>query len=87
MQWSYSIIVSQAVGNPNILKGLSPNCSILLVMKVANVVIAYLATATLKDDSVEFNCNENQFIAKEKSIIAFNSGYVFGRMYRRIHFS
>ena len=56
-------------------------------MKVANVVIAYLATATLKDDSVEFNCNENQFIAKEKSIIAYNSGYVFGRMYRRMHFS
>ena len=43
-------------------------------MKVANVVITCLATATLKDDSVEFNCNENQFVAKEKSIIAYISG-------------
>ena len=59
----------------------------LLVMEVANVLIAYLAGATLNNDLLEFRYNENQFTAKRKSIIAYISGYVFGTMYRRIRFS
>lgn len=53
----YPKLYDVIVDNPNILKGIAHNCSMLLVMKVVKVVIAYVAGATLNDDLLELKYN------------------------------
>ena len=64
-------------------RGLDINCTRLLEFEIA---IAYITGATYSDDVVHFDC-DTKFSAKEKSLIAYLSGYVFGAFYRRIRFS
>ena len=45
-----------------------------------------ITRATYSDDVVNFDC-DTKFSAKEKSLIAYLSGYVFGAFYRQIRFS
>ena len=62
------------------------NWTCLLGSKIADHVLAYINGATYSDDVVHFDC-DTKFSAKEKSLIAYLSGYVFGAFYRRIRFS
>ena len=58
-------------------RGLDLNCTRLLGFEIANHVLAYITGATYSDDVVHFDC-DTKFSAKEKSLIAYLSGYVFG---------
>ena len=66
--------------------GFDVNCSRLLGFEIANHVLAYTTGATHSDDVAHFDC-DTKFSAKEKSLIAYLNGYVFGAFYRRIRFS
>lgn len=68
-------------------KNLSRNCSLLLGFEVANHVLAHLSGSTFKEDVLTFKHDSRQFSDKERSIICYLSGYVFGTFYRRIRFS
>jgi len=71
----------------NPYKNLSTKSSRLLSFEVANHVLAHLTGVTFKDDIITFKCDEKKFNEKERSIIAYLGGYVFGTFYRRIRFS
>ena len=62
------------------------NWTRLLGFEIANHVLAYITGATYDDDVVHYDC-DTKFFGKEKILIAYLSGYVFGEFYRRIHFS
>ena len=62
------------------------NCTCLLGFEVANHILAYITGATYSDEVVHFD-RDTKFSAKEKSLVACLSGYVFGAFYRRIRFS
>ena len=64
-------------------RGLDVNCTRLLGFEIANHILAYITGATYSDDVVHLDC-DTKFSAKEKSLIAHLSGYVFGAFYRRI---
>ena len=66
-------------------RGLDVNCTRLLGFEIANHILAYITGATYSDDVVHFDC-DTKFSAKEKSLIAYLSGYVFGAFYRRLSF-
>ena len=67
-------------------RGLDVNCTRLLGFEIANHILAYISGATYSDDVVHFDC-DTKFSAKEKSLFAYLSGYVFGAFYDRIRFS
>ena len=67
-------------------RGLDVNCTRLLGFEIANHILAYITGATYSDDVVHFDC-DTKFSAKEKSLIAYLSGYVFGAFYHQIRFS
>ena len=67
-------------------RGLDLNCTRILGFEIANYILAYITGATYGDDVVNFDC-DTKFSAKEKSLIAYLSGYVFGEFYLRMHFS
>ena len=67
-------------------RGLDVNCSTLLGFQIANHILASITRATYSDDVFHFDC-DTKFYAKEKSLIAYLSGYVFGVFYRQIRFS
>ena len=67
-------------------RGLDVNCTHLLGFENANHILAYTTEVTYSDDVVHFKCDTN-FSAKEKSLIAYLSGYAFRAFYRQIHFS
>ena len=67
-------------------RGLDVNCTRLLGFEIANHILAHIIGATYDDDVVHFDC-DTKFSAKEKSLTAYLSGYVFGAFYRRIRFS
>lgn len=75
------------IDNSEAFKGLSHECSMLLVMEIANLILRYITRATFIDDVPTFSYNGNQFTEKEKSIITYIIGYVFGTMFRRMRFS
>ena len=58
----------------------------VLGFEIVNHIQAYITGATYSDDVVHFDC-DTKFSAKEKSLIAYLSGYVFGAFSRRIRFS
>ena len=64
-------------------RGLVLNCTCLLGFEIADHVLAYINGATYSDDVVHFDCGTKSS-AKEKSPIAYLSGYVFGAFYRQI---
>ena len=66
-------------------RGLDLNFTRLLGFEIANHILAYITVATYCD-VVHFDC-DTKFSAKEKSLIAYLSGYVFGAFYRQIRFS
>ena len=66
-------------------RGLDVNYTHLLGFEIANHILAYITGATYSDDVVHFDC-DTKFSAKEKSLIAYLSGYVFGAFYRRLSF-
>ena len=68
-----------------IFPGLSKNCPLLLGFEVCNHVLAHLSGVQIKDDILSFN--DEKFSEKEKAIVGYLSGYVFGTMYRRIRFN
>ena len=68
-------------------RGLDVNCIRHLEFEIANQkILAYITGATYSDDVVHFHC-DTKYSAKEKSLIAYLSGYAFGEFYRRIRFS
>lgn len=75
------------IDNSEAFKGLSHECSMLLVMEIANLILRYITRATFIDDVPTFSYNGNQFTEKEKSIITYIIGYVFGTMFHRMRFS
>ena len=62
-------------------RGLDLNCTHLLGFEIANHILAYITGNTCSDDVVHFDC-DTKFSAKEKSLIAYLKGYVFGAFYR-----
>ena len=75
------------INNSEVFKGLSHECSMLLVMEIPNLILGYITGATFTDDVLTFSYDENQFTDEGKSIITYISGYVFGTTYRRMRFS
>ena len=69
----------------HIFQGLSRNCSLLLGFEVANHVLSHLCGFKLKNDVI--SCDATFLNEKERAIVGYLSGYVFGTMYRRIRFS
>ena len=66
---------------------LDVNCILHLGFEIANQkILSYITGATYNVDVVHFHC-DTKFSSKEKSLIAYLSGYVFGGFYRRIRFS
>ena len=74
------------VGGEDPFRGFDLNCTRLLGFEIATHILAYITGATYSDDVVHFDC-DTKFSAKEKSLVAYLSGYVFGAFYRRIRFS
>ena len=71
----------------DLFRGLSKNCSLLLGFEVANHVLAFLSGVRFEEEVLSFDSRDIKFSEKEKSIIGYLSGYVFGTMYRRIRFT
>ena len=71
---------------PSPFKNLSQGCAILS-FEGANLVLAHLTGASFKNDIITFKHESHQFTEKEKSIITYLSGYVFGTFFCRIKFS
>ena len=67
-------------------RGLDVICTRLLGFEISNHILAYITGATYSSDVFHFDC-DTKFSAKEKSLIAYLSGYFFGALYRRIRFS
>ena len=67
-------------------RGFDVNYTRLLGLGIANHILAYITGTTYSDDVAHFDC-DTKFSAKNKSLIAYLSGYVFWAFYRRIHFS
>ena len=67
-------------------RGLDVNWIRLLGVKIANHILAYITEAAYSDDVVHSD-HDTKLSAKEKSRIAYLSGYVFGGFYRQIRFS
>ena len=66
-------------------KTLSRNAGLILAFEVANHVLAHLSDSTLENDVITSKASA-KFDEKEKAIIYYISGYVFGTMYRRIFY-
>ena len=60
-------------------RGLDLNCTGFLGFEIADHILAYITEATYSDN-VHFDC-DIKFSAKEKSLIARLSGYVFASFY------
>ena len=71
----------------NPFKNYNRNCSLLLGFEVGNHALSHLTGATFTADVITFAHTSNKFSEKERSIIGYLSGYVFGTFYRRIRFS
>ena len=80
-----SVYKGYAQENP--YKDLSQNCGRLLSFEVANHVLVHLSGAKLNEGVIEFTYDEKLFSEKDKSLVAYLSGYVFSTFYRRIRFS
>ena len=66
--------------------GMDKNNSLLVGFELANHVLKYLKKSTIPGG----NTNDNEslvFSDKERSIISYLGGYVFGTMYRKVRFS
>ena len=67
---------------------LSKKSNLILGFELANIVLAHLSGAVVKDDIVTFDSVEtSKLTPKEQSIVSYLGGYVFGTLYRRIRFS
>ena len=75
------------ISRKNVFLNLSKNCSTLLGFEVANLVLAHLSGNNFKEDVFDSNIHATQLSPKEKSIICYLGGYVFGTLYRRLRFS
>ena len=75
------------ISRKNVFLNLSKNCSTLLGFEVANLVLAHLSGTNFKDDVFDSNIHATQLSPKEKSIICYFGGYVFGTLCRRLRFS
>ena len=71
----------------NPFQNLSHNCCLLLGFEVANHVLSRLTGAIYNENVLTIDDISPKFTEREKSIIAYLSGYVFGTLYRRIRFS
>ena len=65
---------------PNLTK----RASVILGCEVANLVLAHLCNAEVKENHVDFSSNNNTFTKKENSIIRYLAGYVISTVYRRL---
>ena len=78
----------KCVSEKPLFPGLSKNCSLLLGFEIANHVLSHLSGVEMKNDVLCLDKKEfPTFGEKEKSIITYLSGYIFGTFYRRISFS
>ena len=77
----------KAFQGQNLYRGLSSACSDLLSLEVITQVLAHLSGASVEHGSLVFTEKKREFDDKEKAIIGYLSGYVFGTFYRRIRFS
>ena len=71
----------------NTFLNLSKQCSTLLGMEVANHVLAFLTDSNFSDDNFDSNLRSVELNSKEKSIVCYIGGYVFGTLYKRLRFS
>jgi len=73
----------KCVSDDIIFKNMSKRPSVILGFEVANHVLAHLTKSNVKENVVELS-KIIKFTPKEKNIIKYLSGYVFGTLYRRI---
>ena len=66
---------------------LGRNSSLLLGFELANHVLSHLSGTKLQQDVINFEDLSKDLTEKEKNIICYLSGYVFGTYYRRLRFS
>lgn len=66
-----------------VFKNLSRRSSVILGFEVANHVLAHLTDSAAKENTVDFS-SQISFSDKERNIIQYLCGYVFGTFYRRI---
>ena len=66
---------------------LSINCNKLLGMELQHHIVCHITGSSMNENVVNFENVGKTFTERQKSIIAYLSGYVFGTMYRRIRFS
>ena len=75
-------------GDEKAFPKLSRRTSVIVGLEIANHTLAFLSSGqvTTNNDTIDFN-TESQLTKKEKNIVSYLSGYVFGTLYRRIRCS
>ena len=74
-------VVSEEI---EIFKNLSRNCCLLLGFEVANLILAHLNGALQMEATGSIADVRTKFSDKERGVIAYLSGHVFGEIYKRI---
>ena len=91
-----SMVVMKSSNHSSLNQGLkfyvhkifSGNCSLLLSFEVANHVLVDLPGATIQEDMLTYNNDEEEnFPENDLSLISYLGGYVYETFYRRIHCS
>jgi hypothetical protein len=72
--------------NSNVFEDLDHSCNVLIGFDLANHVLSYLTNSKIVDDALSIEFKSASLSEKEKSIVAYLSGYVVGTFYRRIRF-
>lgn len=73
------------VSSNDVFPGLANECKLLLGFELANHVLAHLTGGTVTNEVVDFS--QTEVDEKQKAIIAYVSGYVIGKLFRKLRFS
>lgn len=74
----------------NVFSFLDHNCNVLLGFELSNYILSFLVNGKIVNTNDCFSIQPNKHLElpeKEKSIVAYLSGYVVGTLYRRIRLS
>ena len=71
-------------GDKHVFPSLSRKCSVLLGYEVANSILAHLNGQHKQDNTNNNTSTVVELNYKEKNIVTYLSGYVFGTLYRRL---
>jgi len=66
-------------------KFLSEDNIALLAVELSSYIILYLSDK--RNDIIEFSVQESKFTEREIAVLTYISGYIFGKLYRRIYYS